>query len=143
LARRLPDSNLEFIGQVDQQVKLRGFRIELGEIEAVLEQHTGVREAVAMVREDVPGDRRLVAYVVAGNGVEMNMADLRRHAQARLPDYMVPAACVLLEALPLTVNNKMDRGSLPMPDQVRPELDNAHAAPRDTVELQLVQRRVF
>ncbi|GAA2889804.1 hypothetical protein GCM10010443_61410 [Actinoplanes cyaneus] len=113
LARRLPDGTFDVLGRVDHQVKLRGFRIELGEIEAVLEGGPGVTRAVAIIREDRPGDRRLVAYVVASAVDEEN---LRRRAAAALPDYMVPAAVVALPALPATPNGKLDRNALPAPD---------------------------
>ena len=113
LVRYLPDGNLEFVGRIDNQVKVRGFRIELGEIEAVLNQQPQVREAVVVVREDVPGDKRLVAYVVVeGGGVEL-IERLREQLRASLPDYMMPSAFVTLEGLPLTPNGKVDRKALP------------------------------
>ncbi|HEX8272563.1 MAG TPA: amino acid adenylation domain-containing protein [Longimicrobiaceae bacterium] len=108
-----PDGELEYFGRTDFQVKVRGFRIELGEIEAALRGHTAVREAVAVVREDAPGDRRIVAYVT-GEGV--SPVELRAHAGARLPEYMVPSAVVVLDRLPLTPNGKTDRAALPAPD---------------------------
>src|SRR6201999_846280 len=96
LVRYLPDGDLDFLGRLDHQVKVRGLRIELGEIETVLRQHPEVREAVVLAREDRPGDKRLVAYVVGGAH-----ADLKSHLRERLPDYMVPAAIVGLDAWPL------------------------------------------
>ncbi|HEX2164348.1 MAG TPA: amino acid adenylation domain-containing protein, partial [Thermoanaerobaculia bacterium] len=116
LARRRPDGAIEFLGRRDGQVKVRGFRVELGEIEATLQGHPGVRDTVAVVREDTPGDRRLVAYVVAAAGAEAEPAELRAHLKERLPEYMVPAAIVSLERLPLTPNGKVDRRALPAPE---------------------------
>jgi amino acid adenylation domain-containing protein len=117
-ARRLPDGTLEYLGRGDQQVKIRGFRIELGEIEAVLQKCPSVSEAVVIAREDVPGERRLVAYLVPADGAEPTPGELRAHLRKRLPDYMVPAAFVALDALPLGPTGKVERRALPAPDGV-------------------------
>lgn len=115
LGRYRSDGNLEYLGRNDFQVKIRGFRIELGEIEARLSEHPSVREAVVLVREDHPGDKRLVAYITA-NDASVDVEALRLHLSSLLPEYMVPAAYVALEKLPLTPNGKLDRKALPSPD---------------------------
>jgi amino acid adenylation domain-containing protein len=116
LARWRRDGRLEVLGRIDHQVKLRGYRIELGEIESVLRAHPGVRECVVVCREDRPGDKRLVGYVVPHADAAPGRDDLRAHARRLLPEYMVPSTCVLLPALPLTPNGKVDRRALPAPE---------------------------
>jgi amino acid adenylation domain-containing protein len=116
LARYLPDGNLEFRGRIDHQVKVRGYRIELGEIESALQQHPGVREAVVIAREDAPGAKYLAAYFLAENDVPPSAAELAEFLKAKLPAYMVPAAFVVLKALPLSPNGKLDRRRLPAPE---------------------------
>src|SRR4029078_2007168 len=118
LGRWRPDGNIEYIGRIDHQVKIRGFRIELGEIESTLLKKSSVREAVVLAREDTPGDKRLVAYVVLNEGVSPDdMSNtLRNDLKQTLPDYMVPSAFVVMDAFPLTPNGKLDRKDLPAPE---------------------------
>jgi non-ribosomal peptide synthetase component E (peptide arylation enzyme) len=139
LGRYLPDGNLEFLGRIDAQVKLRGFRIELGEIEAVLSQHLSVRDVVVTVREDQPGAKRLVAYLVPAQSQLPTLSALYSFAQSKLPDYMVPSAFVFLDKLPLTANGKIDRKALPRPDHTRPDLGEPYVAPRTPTEKLLVR----
>lgn len=133
-ARYLPDGNIEYLGRIDSQVKIRGYRIELGEIEETLRQHSAVRDAVAIARDDASGNKRLVAYVVLDPDKLPSISNLRGYLQKKLPEYMVPAAFVMLESLPLTPNGKVDRKALPPPDRDRPELEEAFAAPRTAIE---------
>jgi thioesterase domain-containing protein/aryl carrier-like protein len=135
-ARYLPDGNIEYINRIDNQVKLRGFRIELGEIEAVLVQHPEVHEAVVLIREDQPGDKRLVTYLVPTKAQEVMPNTLRQFLKEKLPDYMVPSAFVKLEAMPLTPNGKVDRRALPAPEQTQ-ENHESFVAPLDKLEQQL------
>ena len=139
LARYLPDGTLEFLGRIDHQVKIRGYRIELGEIEMVLKHHPSVRDVVVVAREDVPGDQRLVAYVVLYTEQLATVSDLQNHLGKQLPDYMIPSAFVLLEALPLNANGKIDRRALPMPERVRTEVNANDANPIPAVQQQLKQ----
>jgi amino acid adenylation domain-containing protein len=117
LARYRADENIEFLGRIDHQVKIRGLRIELGEIEEALRRHRSVREAVVVVREDQPGEKRLVAYLTASSGEAVEAGELRGYLKGRLPEYMVPAAFAQLERMPLTANGKIDRKALPEPGQ--------------------------
>ena len=134
VARYLPDGNIEYLGRLDHQVNIRGKRIELGEIEAVLVQHPAVRQAVVLAREDVPGNLRLVAYVVCQEQMITTINELQNHVLKHLPNDMLPAAFVLLEAFPLTPNGKLDRLALPTPDQGRPELSSPLVLARTPVE---------
>ena len=157
LARYRPDGQIEYLGRIDHQVKVRGFRVELGEIEAVLGQHPAVRECVVVAQGYVSGENRLVAYVVpkiedrrlkiedsASDAPEPLSSilyplssELREFLKDKLPDYMVPATFVLLEALPVTPNGKIDRRALPVPDRARPASPDAFVAPRTLVERHL------
>lgn len=141
LVRWLPDGNLEFCGRIDDQVKLRGFRIELGEIEQLLRKHPAVQDAVVLVREDVPGDQRLVGYVAATEAGSLIQAELREHLSARLPDFMVPSVLVVLDALPLTQNDKVDRRALPKPQASSAVREAELVAPRDKTEFEV--SRIF
>jgi acyl carrier protein len=136
LARYLPDGSIEFLGRLDHQVKIRGFRIELGEIETILAQHPAVRDSLVIVREDIPGDKRLVAYIVAQEQLdhEQVVSDLRGFVRAKLPAYMVPSAFVALEAMPLTPNGKVDRSALPVPGHTSAELEGKSEAARTPTE---------
>ncbi|MET0398498.1 MAG: amino acid adenylation domain-containing protein, partial [Longimicrobiaceae bacterium] len=123
---------LEYLGRADQQAKIRGFRVEPGEVEAALLENERVREAFAAVREDEPGERRLVAYVVAAEGADVAAPELRAHLRGRLPEYMLPSAYVVLERLPLTANRKVDRRALPAPERAGDA--RAYRAPRTAAE---------
>ncbi|MFH9810492.1 non-ribosomal peptide synthase/polyketide synthase [Streptomyces olivaceus] len=133
LVRWGADGNLEFLGRTDDQVKVRGFRIELGEIEAALAEHPQVARAAAVVRQDRRGDTRLVAYPVPVTGARPRPEDLRTHLRERLPDYMVPAVFVLLDALPLNAGGKLDRRALPEPEATATRSGRAPRTPREQV----------
>jgi acyl-coenzyme A synthetase/AMP-(fatty) acid ligase len=115
LVRYLADGRLEYIGRIDDQVKIRGFRIELGEIEGQLLRHPQVTGTVVLAREDEPGHKRLVAYVTVDELTANAAIDLRSHLQGALPDYMVPSQFVIMDALPVTANGKIDKKALPAP----------------------------
>lgn len=141
LVRYLPDGNIEYLGRLDRQIKLRGFRIELGEIENVLRQYPAVQDVVVSVRDDVgkQGASRLVAYIVPRPGDPVNTAELQAHAKTKLPDHMVPAVFVSLEALPKTPNDKVDVRALPPPAHVHPELDPNYVPVTTELEHALAQ----
>ncbi|MCZ8118403.1 MAG: amino acid adenylation domain-containing protein [Microcystis sp. LE18-22.4A] len=136
LGRYLPDGKIEYLGRIDNQVKLRGFRIELGEIEALLNQNEAVQSSCVIVREDNLGDKRLVAYVVPQPEINLTINEIRQFLRAKLPDYMVPTAFVLLDTFPLTPNGKIDRRALPVPDLQR---QGEYIAPRNPIEEKMAQ----
>ncbi len=141
LVRYLADGNIEYLGRIDNQVKIRGFRIELGEIEAVLSQYPAIAQTVVIAREDVPGTKRLVAYLVCDLEETLQtptVNDLRQFLKEKLPEYMLPSAFVFLEALPLTPNGKIDRRALPAPDLTQ-QLEESFVAPRTEVEQKLAK----
>ncbi|MEQ1474583.1 MAG: alpha/beta fold hydrolase, partial [Candidatus Acidiferrum sp.] len=139
LARYLPSHDIEYFGRIDHQVKIRGFRIELGEIEAVLGKHPGVKQCVVTAREDVPGEKILVAYFEAPAGAGPDVSELRAHLKKQIPDYMVPSTFVRMDKLPLTPNGKIDLKALPAPDERSIEMKGAFVAPRDSMEQMLSQ----
>jgi amino acid adenylation domain-containing protein len=138
VAKYLPSGEIEYIGRIDNQVKIRGFRIELGEIEVSLAQHPDIRELAVIVREDIPSDKRIVAYIVLHKTAQIpTVSSLRDFLSQKLPQYMIPSAFVTLESLPLTPNGKVDRRTLPSPD-ISKDLGEKFITPRDEVEQQLL-----
>ncbi len=133
LGRYLPDGNIEYLGRIDNQVKIRGFRIELGEIEALLASHPQIWETVVIVRDDATGDKRLVAYIVPQSEKTITINEIRQFLKAQLPGYMIPNAFVILDALPLTANGKIDSRALPPPESSS-EASDKYAAPRTPIE---------
>src|SRR5262249_27131427 len=133
LGRWRPDGAVEYLGRNDHQVKLRGFRIELGEIEAQLLRHPEVKDSVVIAREDVPGEKRLVGYVVPRDAAQAGTEDLRAYLKAALPEYMVPSAFVRLQQLPLSPNGKLDRRALP-PPELGAYASREYEAPQGEVE---------
>ncbi|HEU0251455.1 MAG TPA: amino acid adenylation domain-containing protein, partial [Pyrinomonadaceae bacterium] len=134
LVRWLPDGNIEFLGRRDLQVKIRGFRIELGEVEAALSSHPALQDAVVVARADIAGEKQLVAYFVSAEGKSVSVDELRDFLRQKLPEHMVPASFVTLEAFPLTPNGKVDRRALPAPDADRRGLAHDFVAPRTEIE---------
>ncbi|MBD0373581.1 MAG: AMP-binding protein, partial [Pyrinomonadaceae bacterium] len=133
VARYLPDGKIEYVGRMDEQVKVRGYRVELGEINSALKEHPHVLDACVIAREgEAANERRLVAYVVTG--AALTTGELREFLSRKLPSYMLPSAFVMLDKLPLTAHGKVDHQNLPAPDTARPELLKAYAAPRTKEE---------
>ncbi len=139
LCRYLSDGNIEYLGRIDNQVKVRGFRIELGEIEALLSQHPAIAQTTIIVREDIPGDKRLVAYFVPNQEPAPTSSELRHFLQQKLPDYMLPSAFVMLKSLPLTPSGKVDRRALPALDNIRESSEATFVAPREELEVRLTE----
>jgi len=139
LVRYLNDGNIEYLGRIDDQVKVRGFRIELGEIEAALSQHPSLLQVAVALREDIPGQKSLVAYTVLLQEPAPTISELRHFLKQQLPDYMIPSAFVVIEALPLTPNGKVDRRALRAPDPSQLQLQNNFVAPRTPIEEMLAE----
>jgi amino acid adenylation domain-containing protein len=141
LARYLPDGNIECLGRTDHQVKIRGFRIELEEIESILKQHSAVKQAVVIAREDTPGDKRLVAYVVPSGEQSPDRTELKNLLKKSLPEYMIPADYVVLQQIPISPNGKIDRKALPPPvrGEDPPLSAQADAAPRNATEEKILE----
>ena len=139
LARFLPDGNIHFLGRADFQVKIRGFRIELGEIESLLAQYPAVQQAMVLVREDRPGDTRLMAYVIAKPGQKIVSGEVRDFLKKKLPQYMVPSAVATLDAFPLTPNGKVDRRALAALNVSAPQDDSTYIGPRDRFEVKMIE----
>ncbi|MBS1600362.1 MAG: amino acid adenylation domain-containing protein [Bacteroidetes bacterium] len=133
-ARYLPDGNIEFLGRKDDQVKIRGFRVELGEIEVLLSKQNGIKQAVVVAREDVPGNKRLVAYLISSGG-KKDITPLRRAVEKQLPDYMMPAAFMWMEDFPKTTSGKVDKKALPKPEIKRPTISVLYKAPATESEI--------
>jgi hypothetical protein len=138
LGRYRSDGDIEYLGRIDTQVKVRGFRIELGEIESALAEHEGVSECTVIARDDAIGETKLIAYLVTASQPASSTV-LRDFLQNKLPEHMIPAAFITLDALPLTPNGKIDRRALPLPDQARPQLAKEFVAPRTPVEEELAR----
>ncbi|MBD3307336.1 amino acid adenylation domain-containing protein, partial [candidate division KSB3 bacterium] len=139
LARFLPDGTIDYLGRIDHQVKIRGFRVELGEIEATLARHPAIRETVVILREESPDDKRLVAYYVSDQEQELALPELRHFLRQHVPEYMIPAAFVRLDKMPLMPNGKLDRRALPIPELSRDDLQERYVAPRNPVEERLAE----
>jgi acyl carrier protein len=133
MGRYLPDGNVEFAGRIDNQIKIRGYRIELGEIESVLAHHSGIRETAVATQQDRAGDKQIIAYIVPQE-VAPTTHELRDYLKAKLPEYMVPSAFVMIDSLPLTPNGKLDRKALPIAGLFHRTQGETHQEPRTPVE---------
>jgi acyl carrier protein len=138
LVRYSSNGQIEFLNRIDHQVKIRGFRIELGEIEAVLAQHPDIREAVVVVREDAPGNKRLIGYLIGDNEELPTSNQIRLYLREKLPHYMIPDMFIFIDEFPLTPNKKVDRKALPIPDQIRQISESNYVEPRTPLEIELV-----
>lgn len=141
LVRWLPDGNVEFLGRIDHQVKIRGYRIEIGEIEALIKSHPSVKDAIVIVHTNSTGEKGLVAYVVpkSNSGEKYSEAELREYLKKQLPKYMVPAALIQLDKIPLNTNGKVDRFALPKPDMQQRDSDDSFVAPRNQAEIEMAE----
>lgn len=139
LVRYRTDGNLEFLGRMDDQVKIRGFRVELGEIETALCQHPDIQQAIVLLRSDVAGNPRLIAYVISHSQATSTTHDWRNFLKAQMPEYMLPSAFIRLKTLPLTPNGKIDKQALPIPDLFKSDQETTFVPPREALELQLTQ----
>ncbi|HEV2961541.1 MAG TPA: amino acid adenylation domain-containing protein, partial [Candidatus Angelobacter sp.] len=139
IGRHKAGSDIEYLGRIDQQMKIRGFRIELGEIESVFRQHPQLQECVGVLHEGKAGEKRLVLYVVAKDGQLPTLNELRRYASEKLPEYMLPASVMYLDALPLTAHGKVNRQELPLPEHHRPSLDEDYLPPANEIERTLAE----
>jgi hypothetical protein len=134
LREAVPDGNLICLGRTDDQVKIRGFRVELGEIEMVLNNHPNVHQALVIVREDIPGDKRLVAYLIPEPSSKPDTENFRQYLRSKLPEYMVPSAFVVLDEFPMTPNKKVNRKDLPVPDKSGATTTRDFVPPRTDIE---------
>ncbi|MWC27752.1 non-ribosomal peptide synthetase/MFS transporter [Paenibacillus sp. MMS18-CY102] len=139
LVRYWADGNIEFIGRTDFQVKIRGFRIETGEVESVILAQKDVRDAIVIAREDTPGDKRLVAYVIPSNSEAYSTSELRKSLKDILPDYMVPSAFCVMDQFPLNANGKIERKALPLPEASLADMADLMVAPRNEIETRIAQ----
>ena len=139
LVKLLPSGDIDFIGRIDNQVKLRGFRIELGEIESVISFYPKVKNVIVLLREDSPGQKQLVAYMILHENDSLELSELKTFIRAKLPGYMVPVSFVILDEYPLTPSKKIDYKSLPIPEAKHKTLKSEYVAPRNDIEKELAE----